>query len=326
MCLTKQGSKTEAMHTVFKKVLGDPQAKTVKRLRKRVQEVNALEDAYKKMTDKQLQSQTEKLKERLKKESLDAILPDAFAVVREASSRVLGMRHFDVQLIGGMVLHEGNVAEMKTGEGKTLVATLAVYLNALSGKGVHVVTVNDYLAQRDAGWMSQLYHFLGLTTGVIKADHSYKYNPDYVNKEHDDPRMQHLEECSRQDAYAADITYGTNNEYGFDYLRDNMVREVDQLRQRDLNFAIVDEVDSILIDEARTPLIISAPSVTSGSAYAQFAKVVRPLRRDKDYEVDEKRKQVILTDAGVDKLEKALGVDNLYASSNIRTIYHLQQA
>ena len=314
------------MHTVFKKVLGDPQAKTVKRLRKRAAMVNALEDKYKKMTDKQLQAQTGKLKERLKKESLDAILPDAFAVVREASHRVLGMRHFDVQLIGGMVLHEGNVAEMKTGEGKTLVATLAVYLNALSEKGVHVVTVNDYLAQRDAGWMAELYHFLGLTTGVIKADHSFRYNPDFVNNDHDDPRMKHLEEVSRQDAYAADITYGTNNEFGFDYLRDNMVREVDQLRQRELNFAIVDEVDSILIDEARTPLIISAPSVTSGSAYAQFAKVVRPLRKNKDFEVDEKRKQVILTDDGVDKLEKALAIDNLYASSNIRTIYHLQQA
>lgn len=314
------------MHVIFKKVLGDPQAKTIKRLRKRVTEVNALSDKYKKLTDKQLQAQTDTLKKRLKKESLDAILPDAFAVVREAADRVLGMRHFDVQLIGGMVLHEGNVSEMRTGEGKTLVATLPVYLNALTEKGVHVVTVNDYLAQRDAGWMSQLYHFLGLTTGVIKADHSYIYDPSYTNKEHDDPRMQHLKECSRQEAYAADITYGTNNEYGFDYLRDNMVRETDQLRQRDLNFAIVDEVDSILIDEARTPLIISAPSVTSGNAYAQFAKVVRPLRKEKDFEVDEKRKQVILTDAGVDKMEKALGIDNLYASSNIRTIYHLQQA
>ncbi|MDB5169789.1 MAG: preprotein translocase subunit SecA, partial [Candidatus Saccharibacteria bacterium] len=314
------------MNTVFKKILGDPQAKTIKRLRKRVGEVNALTDKYKQMTDKQLQAQTDELKKRLKKESLDALLPDAFAIVREAAGRTLGMRHFDVQLIGGMVLHEGNVAEMRTGEGKTLVATLAVYLNALTEKGVHVVTVNDYLAQRDAGWMAEVYHFLGLTTGVIKADHSYVYNPKYVNKEHDDPRMKHLEEVSRQDAYAADITYGTNNEYGFDYLRDNMVREVDQLRQRDLNFAIVDEVDSILIDEARTPLIISAPSVTSGNAYAQFSKVVRPLIKEKDYEVDEKRKQVILTDAGVDKMEKALGIESLYASSNIRTIYHLQQA
>ncbi len=314
------------MNTVFKKILGDPQAKTLKRLRKRVGEINALGDKYKKLTDKQLKEQTDVLKKRLKKESLDAILPDAFAVVREAADRVLGQRHFDVQLIGGMVLHEGNVAEMKTGEGKTLVATLPVYLNALTEKGVHVVTVNDYLAQLAAGWMGEVYHFLGLSVGVIKADHSYIFDPKFVNEEHYDKRMQHLKECSRQEAYAADITYGTNNEYGFDYLRDNMVREVDQLRQRDLNFAIVDEVDSILIDEARTPLIISAPSVTSGNAYAQFAKVVRPLIKNKDYEVDEKRKQVILTDAGVDKMEKALGIDSLYASSNIRTIYHLQQA
>jgi preprotein translocase subunit SecA len=255
------------MNIVFKKILGDPQAKTVKRLRKRVVQVNALADKYSKLTDKQLQEQTSELKKRLKKESLDAILPDAFAVVREAATRALGQRHFDVQLIGGMVLHEGNVAEMKTGEGKTLVATAPVYLNALSEKGVHVVTVNDYLAQRDAGWMGQVYGFLGLKTGVIIADQSYIFDKDFVNTEHEDERFRHLKPCSRQDAYAADVTYGTNNEYGFDYLRDNMVREEDQLRQRDLNFAIVDEVDSILIDEARTPLIISAPSVTSGTAY-----------------------------------------------------------
>jgi len=313
------------MNNVLKKVLGDPQAKTIKRLRKRVAEVNKLAPKYEKMSKADLAKQTDVLRNRLKKESLDAILPDAFAVVREASSRVLGMRHFDVQLIGGMVLHEGNVAEMKTGEGKTLVATAPVYLNALSGKGVHVVTVNDYLAQRDAGWMAQVYHFLGLSTAVILADHSFIYDPKYLNEEHDDPRMQHLKPCSRQDAYAADITYGTNNEFGFDYLRDNMVREVDQLRQRDLNFAIVDEVDSILIDEARTPLIISAPSVTPGNAYAQFARTVRQLKPE-DYEVDEKRKTVILTDSGVDRIEKILGIDNIYDSNNIRTIYHLDQA
>ena len=316
------------MHTVFKKILGDPQIKTLKRLNKRVKEVNALADKYQAMTDKELQNQTAVLKKRLTKkgQTLDTILPDAFAVVREAATRTIGQRHYDVQLVGGMVLHEGAVAEMKTGEGKTLVATLAVYLNALTEKGVHVVTVNDYLAQRDAGWMSQIYHFLGLSTGVIKADQSYIYDPSFTSDEHQDPRMKNLKPCSRQDAYKADITYGTNNEFGFDYLRDNMVREVDQLRQRELNFAIVDEVDSILIDEARTPLIISAPSVTPGNAYDQFAKVVRQLVKEKDFEVDEKRKQVILTDKGVDKMEKALGLDNLYASSNIRTIYHLQQA
>lgn len=306
-------------------MLGDPQARTIKRLRKRVVAINALADKYAKMSDKDLQAQTELLKKRLAKASLDTILPDAFAIVREASQRTIGLRHFDVQLIGGMVLHEGSVAEMKTGEGKTLVATAPVYLNALTEKGVHVVTVNDYLAQRDAGWMGQVYHFLGLSTGVIMADKSFLYDPSFTNPEHSDPRMQHLRPCSRQDAYNADVTYGTNNEFGFDYLRDNMVRETDQLRQRGLNFAIVDEVDSILIDEARTPLIISAPSVTSGSAYLQFAKVVRQLT-PAHYEVDEKRKSVILTDKGVEKIEKILGIKNLYADDNIRTIYHLQQA
>jgi preprotein translocase subunit SecA len=313
------------MNGVLKKLLGDPQAKTIKRLQKRVRAINELTPKYEKMRNSELQEQTDKLRKRLKKESLDAILPDAFAVVREAAGRTLGMRHFDVQFVGGMVLHEGNVSEMKTGEGKTLVATAPVYLNAITGKGVHVVTVNDYLAQRDAGWMAQIYHFLGLSTAVILADHSYIYDPKYVNEEHEDERFRHLKPCSRQDAYAADITYGTNNEFGFDYLRDNMVRETDQLRQRDLNFAIVDEVDSILIDEARTPLIISAPSVTPGNAYAQFARTVRQLKPE-DYEVDEKRKTVILTDKGVDRIEKILGIDNIYASENIRTIYHLEQA
>ena len=314
------------MNIVLKKILGDPQAKTVKRLRKRVVIVNALSDKYKKLSDKQLKAQTAILKKRLEKESLDAILPDAFAVAREAATRVLGQRHFDVQLVGGMVLHEGNVAEMKTGEGKTLVATAPVFLNALSEKGVHVVTVNDYLAQRDAGWMGEVYDFLGMKTGVILGDHSYIYDEEYTNTEHEDPRLKHLKPCTRREAYAADITYGTNNEYGFDYLRDNMVREEDQLRQRDLNFAIVDEVDSILIDEARTPLIISAPSVTSGTAYDQFSKVVRQLRKTKHFETDEKRKTVILTDDGIELVQKTLGIEHLYGSENIRTIYHLQQA
>lgn len=313
------------MNSVFKKLLGDPQAKTIKRLRKRVRAINDLAPKYEKLSDAKLRDQTKVLKKRLKKESLDAILPDAFAVVREAASRALGQRHFDVQLIGGMVLHEGNVAEMKTGEGKTLVATAPVYLNALTEKGVHVVTVNDYLAQRDAGWMAQVYYFLGLTTGVILADHSYIYDPNFVNKEHEDKRFRHLKPVTRQEAYAADVTYGTNNEFGFDYLRDNMVRETEQLGQRDLHFAIVDEVDSILIDEARTPLIISAPSVTPGNAYLQFSKTVRQLKAE-HYEVDEKRKTVILTDSGVEKIEKILGIENMYASENIRTIYHLEQA
>ncbi len=314
------------MNIVFTKILGDPQARTVKRLRKRVKAVNALSDKYKKMTDKQLREQTDVLKKRLKKESLDTIMPDAFAVVREAAFRSIGLRHFDVQLIGGLVLHEGNVSEMKTGEGKTLVATAPVYLNALTEKGVHVVTVNDYLAQRDTGWMGQVYDFLGLSTAVIVADLSFIYDSKYNNEQHEDPRFKHLKPCTRQEAYAADVTYGTNNEFGFDYLRDNMVREEDQLRQRDLHYAIVDEVDSILVDEARTPLIISAPSVTSGSAYAQFSKVTRQLTKDKHYETDEKRKTVTLNDAGVEKVQRILGIKNLYGSENIRTIYHLQQA
>ncbi len=314
------------MNKVFKKVLGDPQAKTVKRLRKRVKDINALADKYAKLSDKKLKEQTAELKKRLEKEAIDKILPDAFAVVREAATRALGQRHFDVQLIGGMALHEGSVAEMKTGEGKTLVATAPVYLNALTGKGVHVVTVNDYLAQRDAGWMGQVYGFLGLTTGVIIADESYIYDASFTNEAHEDERFRHLKPCTRQEAYAADVTYGTNNEFGFDYLRDNMVRELDQLRQRDLHFAIVDEVDSILIDEARTPLIISAPAATSGNAYAQFAKIARGLKAEKHYEIDEKRKAAVLTDEGVEHIEKTLGIDSLYGSDNIRNIYHLDQA
>ena len=309
----------------LKRVLGDPQVKTIKRMRKIVKVINDLEPKYKKMADKKLKEQTSVLKKRLEKESLDAIMPDAFALVREAARRTLGQRHFDVQLIGGMVLHEGKVAEMKTGEGKTLVATLPVFLNALVGKGVHVVTVNDYLAQRDAGWMSQVYDFLGLSVGVIIPDQSFVYDREYKNEKHDDERMQRLKPTSRQEAYKADITYGTNNEFGFDYLRDNMVRETEQLRQRELHYAIVDEVDSILIDEARTPLIISAPATASGASYGQFAKVVRQLKPD-NYELDEKRRSVVLTDSGVEKIEKILGLADLYSTENIRSIYHLEQA
>ena len=291
-----------------------------------------------------------------RKDALDIILPDAFAVVREMASRVLGQRHFDVQLMGGIVLHEGNVAEMKTGEGKTLVATAPVYLNALTGRGVHMVTVNDYLAQLHGGWMGKLYHALGMSTGVIINDASFIYDPEYENTDHYDKRMSHLKPCSRKEAYAADITYGTNNEFGFDYLRDNMVSNPDLLRQRELNFAIVDEVDSILIDEARTPLIISAPAADNPDLYVKYAALVdqleapsktvasvgkglknpltgKPLDPDEeedepdgDYEVDEKRKTVALTDRGVDKVEKLLGIKNLYSPEHIRAVYHLNQA
>ena len=315
------------MKQVLTKIFGDPQAKIVKRLRKRVVLVNNLAEHYKAMTIPELKKQTAVLKDQLKddKKSLDDILPDAFALMREASDRVLKMRHFDVQLIGGMALHEGNVAEMKTGEGKTLVATLPTFLNALSGKGVHVVTVNDYLAQRDAGWMGPVYHFLGMSVSVVIADQSFIYDPKFTNEAHDDPRIQKLKPCTRKEAYAADITYGTNNEFGFDYLRDNMVDQVDLLRQRDLNFAIVDEVDSILIDEARTPLIISAPASDSGNNYGVFAGIARKLLPE-DYILDEKRKAVSLTDVGVEKVQKMLGIKNLYAPDHVRAVYHMDQA
>ena len=257
--------------------------------------------------------------------ALDQILPDAFALVREASERILKMRPFDVQLIGGIALHEGNVAEMKTGEGKTLVATLPVYLNALTGRGVHVVTVNDYLAQRDAGWMGELYNFLGLSVGVIINEASFVYDAEYENEDHDDPRLKHLKPATRKEAYLCDVTYGTNNEFGFDYLRDNMVKDPEYLRQRELNFAIVDEVDSILIDEARTPLIISAPAGDNPESYYQFAKVAAQLS-DNDYIIDEKRRTVALTDEGVDKVQKILGVETLYSTANTRLVYHMEQA
>jgi preprotein translocase subunit SecA len=319
MAITRQSALT--------KVFGDPQKKILKRLEKKVVAVNALEDKYKKLSNPELKKQTEVLRKRLAKKgtTLDTLLPDAFALVREASDRVLGMRHFDVQLVGGMVLHEGDIAEMKTGEGKTLVATLPVYLNALEGKGVHVVTVNDYLAQRDAGWMGELYHFLGLSTGVIVNEASYIWDPNYDNENHTDARMKKLRPVTRKEAYAADITYGTNNEFGFDYLRDNMVNEVDLLRQRDLHYAIVDEVDSILIDEARTPLIISAPASENPENYEQFSKIAAKLTPD-DYVLDEKRRMVALTDEGVEHVQKMLGVKNLYSPEYVRSVYHLDQA
>jgi len=309
------------------KVFGDPQQRILKQLQKKVGAVNQLGDTYKAMSKADLQKQTAVLKERLAKKgtTLDDILPDAFALVREVSDRVLGMRHFDVQLIGGMALHEGNVAEMKTGEGKTLVATLPTYLNALSGNGVHIVSVNDYLVQRDASWMGQVYDFLGMSTGVVINEASFLFDKDYDNEAHTDLRMRKLRPVSRKEAYEADITYGTNNEFGFDYLRDNMVNEVDLLRQRELNFAIVDEVDSILIDEARTPLIISAPAAENPDSYYQFAKIAAKLTAS-DYVLDEKHRTVALTDEGVEKVQKMLGIKNLYTPDAVRSVYHLDQA
>mgnify|MGYP002753581116 FL=1 len=309
------------------KIFGDPQKRILKRLQKKVDEINKLGPKYKALSDEELAKQTEVLKQRLHKKgtTLDTILPDAFAVVREMADRVIGERHYDVQLIGSMVLHEGNVAELKTGEGKTLMSTLAAYLNALEGKGVHVVTVNDYLAQRDAGWMGQIYSALGISTGVIINEASFLYDGTYTNENHTDPRMQKLRPCTRREAYEADITYGTNNEFGFDYLRDNMVNEINLVRQRELNFAIVDEVDSILIDEARTPLIISAPAAENPDSYYQFAKIAAKLVPE-DYRLDEKHTSVALTDSGIDKVQKLLGIKNLYTPEYVRSVYHINQA
>ena len=281
----------------LQRLLGNNNAKEIKKMRAIADHINEIEPNYVKLSDANLVAKTDEFKRRLQKgETLDDILPEAFAVVREASKRVLGMRHFDVQLIGGICLHRGNIAEMRTGEGKTLVATLPVYLNALTGNGVHVVTVNDYLATRDSEQMGRLYNFLGLSTGLIVANLDYN---------------------QRKEAYACDITYGTNNEFGFDYLRDNMVSDVAQMVQRPLNYAIVDEVDSILIDEARTPLIISGPGQRSTDNYYKLAKIVPHLVKDEDYTIDEKQKTIAPTDSGIAKVEKMLGVENLYDAENI---------
>jgi len=321
-----------AVTTYINKMLGDPNAREVKRLSARLGQINALEDATKKLSDKQIKTRTEELRKLVQedKKSLDSILPEAFAMAREGARRTLKQRHFDVQLMGGMALHEGKIAEMRTGEGKTLVATAPVYLNALSGKGVHVVTVNDYLARRDAGWMAQVYHALGMTTGVIVSDlgtpAGFMYDPEYDSKEHSDTRLNHLKPVTRQEAYRADITYGTNNEFGFDYLRDNMVDDVHKMVQRPLNYAIVDEVDSILIDEARTPLIISAPAEESTDKYYQFARIAKQLKEERDYALDEKMRAVSLTDEGIADIEKALGVDNVYEAGRIDDVHHIEQA
>lgn len=312
---------------VLTKVFGDPQKKALKRLQKKVAQINALAPKYKKMSKKELKEQTAVFRKRLQRKgvTLDSILPEAFALVREVAEREIGERHYDVQLIGSMVLHEGNVAELKTGEGKTLMSTLAAYANALPAKGVHIVTVNDYLAQRDAGWMGQIFDALGLTTGVIINDASFIYDKNYDNEAYSDPRMRKLRPVTRKEAYQADITYGTNNEFGFDYLRDNMVNEIGMVRQRELYFAIVDEVDSILIDEARTPLIISAPAAENPEAYYQYSRIAAQLVPE-DYILDEKRRSVSLSDKGVEKVQKMLGIKNLYTPDHVRSVYHMDQA
>jgi preprotein translocase subunit SecA len=286
--------------------LWDTNLREVKNLRKRIVAINELEPEFIKLSDEQLRAKTTEFKERLAAgETLDDLLPEAFATVREAAKRTMKQRHFDVQLMGGIVLHEGKIAEMKTGEGKTLVATLPVYLNALTGKGVHVVTVNDYLAKRDSDWMGRIYRFLGLSVGVI---------------------LHSLTAEERRTAYHSDITYGTNNEFGFDYLRDNMAFSVDEMVQRELNYAIVDEVDSILIDEARTPLIISGQAEESTDLYYKFARIAPKLRIEEDYTVDEKAHTVAVTEEGVAKVEQMVGVENLYDDQNTDLVHHLNQA
>jgi len=320
--------------SILSKIFGDPNEKYLRKLQPLVDQINALEKEFETLSDEELKKKTEEFKEQLNQgKTLDDILPEAFAVVREAAKRTLNQRHYDVQLLGGIVLHQGQIAEMKTGEGKTLTSTLAVYLNALAGQGVHVVTVNDYLAKRDAEWMGQVYDLLGLTIGCIQNQNvSFLYNPGLTQTE-DQVRDRGVEivesalqPCDRQEAYAADIIYGTNNEFGFDYLRDNMAGSLNQLTQRGLRYAIVDEVDSILIDEARTPLIISAPAEESTDQYYKFASLIKQLKLDEDYNIDEKRRAATLTEAGIAKMEKALGVDNIYVEGGIRTVHHLEQA
>ena len=306
-------------------IFGSKNDREIKGLMPIVQRINGLESDLIPLSDHALADKTQTFRKRVAAgETLDDILPEAFAVCREMSRRKLNMRHFDVQLIGGMILHKGRISEMKTGEGKTLVATLPIYLNALEGKGVHLVTVNDYLAKRDAQWMGQLYHALGLSTGVIQHDASFIYDPAYDAA---DKRLQHLRPCTRYEAYRADITYGTNNEYGFDYLRDNLVvTALDQCVQRDLNFAIVDEVDSILIDEARTPLIISGPTDQSTDLYYRINAIIPQLKPEHDYTIEEKTKTAALTEEGNVRVEKLLGVDNLYDPDNMDLVHHVVKA
>ncbi|MFZ2979051.1 MAG: preprotein translocase subunit SecA, partial [Candidatus Magasanikiibacteriota bacterium] len=341
--------------SLLTKIFGDPNLKVLKEIKPIVDKINSLESDWAILSEEELKGKTKHFKERLAKgETLDNILPEAFATVREVSKRVTGMRHYDVQMIGGIVLHQGKIAEMRTGEGKTLVATLPVYLNALEGKGVHLVTVNDYLAKRDAVWMGQIYDYLGMTVGIVQNMRvSYVYDASFNGGQEDEGsdakrdelgsfkvEDEFLRPSSRQEVYRCDITYGTNNEFGFDYLRDNMVQSIDEMVMRpgnEMHYAIIDEVDSILVDEARTPLIISAPAEEAGDKYYQFAKLVRGLKEAKttkdgeviesgDYNLDEKMRSATLTEEGIAKFEKMLGVENIYAEGGIRLVHHIEQA
>ena len=356
--------------SILAKIFGDANEKYLKKLQPVIEKINFLEPEFEKFSDEKLKEKTKELKQRLNAptgggETLDDLLPEAFALVREAAKRTLGQRHFDCQLIGGIVLHQGRIAEMKTGEGKTLSATLPLALNALAEKGCHLVTVNDYLAKRDTVWMGQIYHALGLSVGCIVHETAYLYDPTYQAEKSSasakasayalrasadksaDKQIQNntnekdklrdavgafkvvedfLTPCSRKEAYSADITYGTNNEFGFDYLKDNMVYDLKDCSQRGFNYAIVDEVDSILIDEARTPLIISAPDKESSKWYADFARIIPKLKEKDDYEIDEKMRVVTLTEEGINKIEKILGMGNIYEEKGIKYLHHLEQA
>jgi preprotein translocase subunit SecA len=338
------------MFGLLNKIVGDSNEKAVKSLQPIVDEINSLEDEMKSLSDDELRDLTTEFKSRHEAgESLDDLLPEAFAAVREASWRTLGMRHFDVQLIGGIALHQGKIAEMRTGEGKTLVATLPTYLNAITGEGVHVVTVNDYLAQRDASWMGAIYFALGLTVGCLQSSASFVYDPERADAQrrereeaesgesgepgHEHGSMafadvagDHMYETSKRETYAADIVYATNNELGFDYLRDNMVDSKERMVQRELSFAVVDEVDNILIDEARTPLIISGPAQESGQEYRRFSQVARQLHRDRDFEIDDAKRTIAMTEAGIARVERALGLENLYAPENQEMSHFVENA
>ncbi len=321
----------------FSSILGDPNAKEIVKLQPIIQKIRELEPAFQGFSDEELKAKTLEFRKRLDEGvTLDDLLPEAFAAVREASGRTLKQRHFDVQLMGGIAMHRGMIAEMRTGEGKTLTSTAPIYLNALSGKGAHLVTVNDYLARRDAVWMGQIFYALGLSVASIQHAGSFLYDPSFKAEPVHDPErdatgsfrvdMDYLRPVTRKEAYAADITYGTNNEFGFDYLRDNMVTLAEQMVQRPLHYALVDEVDSILIDEARTPLIISAPAEEAGEMYYRFADLVMQLVETADYTVDEKLRAASLTEAGIDKMEKLLGVENLYIQGGMKMVHHLEQA
>ena len=321
----------------FFNLFGDPNKKYLEKLQPIIDKINNLEPKFQDFSIEQLKAKTDELKKRLKeKEKLDNILPEAFALVRESAKRTLNQRHFDAQLIGGIALHQGKIAEMVTGEGKTLCATLPAYLNALGGQGVHIITVNDYLTKRDMIWMGQIYYALGLSVGCIVHEKAYLYDPEYQEEKQEDEKRDllgsfkvvesYLKPMSRKEAYLADIVYGTNNEFGFDYLRDNMSLASENLAQRGYNYAIIDEVDSILIDEARTPLIISQPDIESSSWYKDFARIIPRLEEDADYNIDEKFKAATLTENGIDKIEKILGVENIYQDKGIKYLHYLEQA